>query len=97
MKQQIIDRSLKASGARDTARSLHISPTTVLSALKKKEGVLESVNTAVLRTLNPEGVAVDSEHAGEAERDEMWSCVGNKGQPRWLWHAIDHHTGAVLA
>ena len=29
--------------------------------------------------------------------DEMWSFVGNKGNPRWLWHAIDHHTGVVLA
>jgi len=29
--------------------------------------------------------------------DEMWSFVGNKGNPRWLWHAIDHHTGKVLA
>src|SRR5437660_747840 len=51
VKQQIIDMSLNASGVRDTARSLHISPTTVLSALKKKETVLESVNTALLRTL----------------------------------------------
>src|SRR5262245_24396906 len=25
--------------------------------------------------------------------DEMWSFVGNKGNPRRLWHAIDHHTG----
>ena len=37
------------------------------------------------------------EQAGEAEVDEMWSFVGNKGNPRWLWHAIDHHTGQVLA
>ena len=29
--------------------------------------------------------------------DEMWSFVGNKGNPRWLWHAIDHHTSKVLA
>jgi DNA-binding transcriptional regulator YhcF (GntR family) len=36
--------SLNASGVRDTARSLHISPNTVLRALKKKEAVLESVN-----------------------------------------------------
>src|SRR2546426_1940 len=38
------------------------------------------------------------ERAGEAEAemDEMWSFVGNKGNPRWLWHAIDHHTGKVL-
>lgn len=27
----------------------------------------------------------------------MWAYVGNKKQPRWLWHAINHHTGAVLA
>ena len=33
----------------------------------------------------------------EAEMDEMWSFVGRKGQQRWLWHAIDHQTGAVLA
>ena len=32
-----------------------------------------------------------------AEMDEMWSFVGSKRQPRWLWHAIDHHTGQVLA
>ena len=38
VKQQIIDMSLNASGVRDTARSLHISPTTVLSELKKNEG-----------------------------------------------------------
>src|SRR4029077_7734567 len=68
VKKPIIDMSLKASGVRDTARSLHISPTTVLSALKKQEARLESVNTAVLRTLDPERVAVDIERAGEAER-----------------------------
>ncbi len=27
----------------------------------------------------------------------MWSYVGKKKEPRWLWHAIDHHSGAVLA
>src|SRR5947208_15389548 len=35
--------------------------------------------------------------AGEAEVDEMWSFVQKKGNQRWLWHAIDHHTGKVLA
>ena len=29
--------------------------------------------------------------------DEMWSFVGKKKEPRWLWHAIDHRTGKVLA
>jgi len=33
----------------------------------------------------------------EVETDEMWSFVGSKQQQRWLWHAIDHHTGDVLA
>lgn len=27
----------------------------------------------------------------------MWSYVGSKDHQRWLWHAMDHHTGAVLA
>jgi insertion element IS1 protein InsB len=27
----------------------------------------------------------------------MWSFVGKKAEPRWLWHAIDHHSGTVLA
>ncbi len=97
VKPTIIDMSLNASGIRDTARVLRISTDTVLSELKKKEVVLESVNTALLRTLNPEQVVVHLEQAGEAEMDEMWSFVGTKGNPRWLWHAIDHHTGAVLA
>ncbi len=33
----------------------------------------------------------------EAEVDEMWSFVQSKKQERWLWHAIDHKTGQVLA
>jgi insertion element IS1 protein InsB len=32
-----------------------------------------------------------------AEVDEMWSYVGKKKTPRWLWHALDHRTGKVLA
>jgi insertion element IS1 protein InsB len=97
VKHQIIDMSLNASGVRDTARVLQISTDTVLRELKKQEAALESVNTALLRTLNPDEMAVTIERAGEAEMDEMWSFVGKKGHPRWLWHAIDHHTGAVLA
>ena len=32
-----------------------------------------------------------------SELDEMWSYVGKKTEPRWLWHAIDHASGTVLA
>jgi insertion element IS1 protein InsB len=33
----------------------------------------------------------------EGELDEMWSFVQKKENQRWLWHAIDHATGKVLA
>jgi len=69
----------------------------MLRELKKKEAALDAVHTSLLRTLNPEAVGWDMERAGEAAMDEMWSFVGNKGNLCWLWHAIDHHTGAVLA
>jgi insertion element IS1 protein InsB len=35
--------------------------------------------------------------SAEAELDEMWSFVGNKGNQRWLWLAIDHGSRTVLA
>jgi insertion element IS1 protein InsB len=31
------------------------------------------------------------------EIDEMWSFMEKKSQQRWLWHAIDHRTGIILA
>src|SRR4029077_20401272 len=36
IKQQIIDMAMNASGIRDTARVLRVSPTTVLKELKKR-------------------------------------------------------------
>src|SRR5919201_1721069 len=70
-----------------------------------KEPELEQVNQAVLQHLHPEHVEVEICRAEElaqrrgvtSELDEMWSYVGKKAEPRWLWHAIDHHSGAVLA
>jgi insertion element IS1 protein InsB len=63
------------------------------------------VNHAVLKYLHPEHVEVELCRAEEwaqrrgltSELDEMWSYVGKKAEPRWLWHAIDHHSGTVLA
>jgi transposase-like protein len=34
--EQIVDMAMNASGIRDTARVLHVSPTTVIKELKKK-------------------------------------------------------------
>ena len=36
VKRQIVDMALNASGIRDTARVLHVSPTTVINELKKR-------------------------------------------------------------
>ncbi|MEP1079844.1 IS1 family transposase [Leptolyngbya sp. FACHB-16] len=56
------------------------------------------VNEAVLdRLAQHENLEVVVQQAGEAEMDEMWSFVGNKKQERWLWHAINHQTGEILA
>ena len=63
------------------------------------------MNQAVVQHLRPEHVEVESCRADElaqrrgltSELDEMWSFVGKKVEPRWLWHAIDHHSGRVLA
>jgi insertion element IS1 protein InsB len=63
------------------------------------------VNQAVLQHLNPAHVEVEIWRADElevrhglsSELDEMWSYVRSKTNPRWFWHAIDPHTGKVLA
>jgi insertion element IS1 protein InsB len=46
--------------------------------------------------LNPDGVEIVIRLADEAEVNEMWSFVGKKQEPRWLWHVIDHRSGKVL-
>jgi insertion element IS1 protein InsB len=51
----------------------------------------------LLESLNPSKVIVKIQRVDEAELDEMWSYVGSKDDPRWLWHAIDHESGKVLA
>ena len=33
----------------------------------------------------------------KVERDEMWSFSHEKSQQIWLWWAIDHDTGVVIA
>jgi len=50
-----------------------------------------------MKTLRPDDVTVSIGRIDAAEVDEMWSFVGSKREPRWLWHAIDHWSGAVLA
>lgn len=60
---------------------------------------MQAVNQARLATLEPTQTIVRlcQWEEVEAEVDEMWSFVGSKQQQRWLWHAIDHQTGEILA
>jgi insertion element IS1 protein InsB len=44
-----------------------------------------------------EDVEVEIHKVDESEVDEMWSFVQKKEQQRWLWHAMDHQSGVVLA
>ena len=55
------------------------------------------MNTTLLKQRQPDSEAVMVVRVEEAEMDEMWSFVASKQHQRWLWHAIDHQTGKVLA
>jgi insertion element IS1 protein InsB len=63
------------------------------------------VNHPLLAILNPGQIEVEIWREDElarvrglsSELDEMKSYVAQKSHPRWLWHAIDHHTGKGLA
>ena len=63
----------------------------------KKQEDIEVVNYRLLEQLDVETIDVDLYPVESAEMDEMWSFVGRKKQQRWLWHAIDHISGDVLA
>jgi insertion element IS1 protein InsB len=47
--------------------------------------------------MDPREISVEIHKVEEVEVDEMWSFVGKKTHQRWLWHAIDHRTGVVIA
>jgi insertion element IS1 protein InsB len=96
IRRQVIDMAINGSGIRDTARVLRISPTTVIAVLKKSRRAAPRhprlpPPSSFSRRYRP----VHLQRA--AELDEMWSFVGTKARARWLWHALDHSTGRVLA
>src|SRR3989454_5433198 len=97
VKQQIIDMTLNGSGVRDIVRVLQVSSATVIAVLKKKEPAIKQVNERLLKSLDPAQLDVILRQVEAAEMDEMWSFVGSKSQQRWLWHAIEHRTGQILA
>ena len=52
------------------------------------------MNHKWLKQQNPQEIKVILQ---KAEVDEMESYVAKKTHERWLWHAIDHKTGNILA
>src|SRR5262249_7820473 len=86
-----------AAGSVIRARVLGISPTTVIEGVEKKEASLSPVNYPLLQRQSPSHAEVVLTRVDEAEVDEMWSFVGKKKELRWLWHALDHRSGKVLA
>ena len=65
----------------------------------------QHVNQPLLQVLHPEHVAVEICHSEErarrrgltSELDALWSDVRSQANPRWLWYAIAHRTGQVVA
>jgi len=58
---------------------------------------LSQVNSSVVEGCCPDAITVEVRRVEAAEVDEMWSFVKSKAHQRWLWHAIDHLSGVVLA
>lgn len=65
--------------------------------MKKKAPALSPVNQSVVAECCPEASMVEVRRGAAAEMEEMGSFVKRKTQQRWLWHAIAHLTGVVLA
>jgi insertion element IS1 protein InsB len=55
------------------------------------------VHPPLIAGLATSQVEVVLQRVDAAEVDEMWSFVRKKQAPRWLWHALDHCTGKILA
>jgi hypothetical protein len=45
----------------------------------------------------PDAMTVEIRRVAAAEVEERWRFVGSKAPQRWVWHAMDHLPGVVLA
>src|SRR5262249_14323513 len=64
---------------------------------QKKAPALHSVTPALGMARAGSLPAVVVRKVQAAELDEMWSFVGSKQHPRWLWAALDQRTGRIVA
>lgn len=86
VKEQITQIVLNGAGICDIARILGVNRNTVSAQFKKSSKVVH---------VNP--VYVDRGLKVSFKVEEMWSYVGKKKQPRWLWWVEDAVTGEVIA
>jgi len=83
VRRLIVPLSMNGCGVRDIARVLAISPNTVLKSLRQ---AARRVKRAKL-----------PEHLTDLEVDEMWSFVGSKEHPAWLWYAFEPRSKRIVA
>ena len=50
-----------------------------------------------LTSVNPKYVKLEEPLTVRLEMDEMWGRVYSKETPCWLWHAINHENGELIA
>ena len=97
---QRVERAMNARGMRDTARVVHVSPTTVSKCyMKQKAPALHAVHHGVWQCLHPahgEGErwradAWAGRRGRRAALDAMGRSVHSTAPRRWVWLALAHH------
>jgi insertion element IS1 protein InsB len=58
---------------------------------------LSQVNPSVVEGCCPDAITVEVRRVEAAEVEERWSFVKSKAHQRWVWQAMDHLGGVVLA
>jgi IS1 family transposase len=95
--RKIYEMTVNGSGTRAIARVLGISKDTVTAVLRRIESLIFQVNYDYIDAHKNSTIEIEFVPVQEVEMDEMWSFVHDKSQQYWLWWAIDHQTGDVLA
>jgi IS1 family transposase/transposase-like protein len=95
VRSQVIIMTVNGSGTRAISRCLGISQNTVTEILRCIEPNLWYVNYDYIS--NHRDISAELVRVEESEMDEMWSYFGDKKHQIWLWWAIDHNSGDVLA
>jgi insertion element IS1 protein InsB len=63
----------------------------------KKAPPLRHIKALAIQQMEPDEIIMKIQKVEAAAGDEMWSVVEKNTPQRWLWHAIDHRTGLVVA